>query len=108
MDADEEEGPSKTKNPSGNRAGSRRDQDKVTSAEARQVLESHWLASQKNIINSKLIAAQQEKKRRKTDEKAAAIQLERTVMLVICCNAQQCFAFAENVLLMLLVFIAHH
>ena len=53
--------------------------DWMTSAQAQNVLQSQWLASQKQIINKKLIAAQQEKKRRKTDEKAAALQLERTV-----------------------------
>ena len=64
------------------RSGSRKSsksRGQTTAAQAQQVLESRWLASQKEVINGKLVAAQRERKQRKYDEKAAALQLERTV-----------------------------
>ena len=52
---------------------------KFTSAKAQEVLDSGWLASQKKVVEDKLVAAQKLKKQRQRDEKAAALQLQRTV-----------------------------
>ena len=58
--------------------------DKQSSpVDVNRVLQSNWLAAQKEEIDRKLIAAQNLKKQRIRDEKAAAAQLERTVRILL-------------------------